>query len=65
LRVGTEVVVALPPERVMSALAPLAEPAPALQPDNPVAPQAAGPAPEDLSNARRKTASLIAGMRGN
>ncbi|MFZ5690710.1 MAG: sensor histidine kinase [Pseudomonadota bacterium] len=32
LRVGTEVIVALPPERVMAALAPLAEPAPALQP---------------------------------
>jgi two-component system cell cycle sensor histidine kinase PleC len=32
LRVGTEVVIALPPERVMSALAPLAEPVPALQP---------------------------------
>jgi two-component system cell cycle sensor histidine kinase PleC len=32
LRVGTEVVVTLPPERVMSALAPLAEPAPSLQP---------------------------------
>jgi two-component system cell cycle sensor histidine kinase PleC len=32
LRVGTEVIVALPPERIMAALAPLAEPAPALQP---------------------------------
>lgn len=32
LRVGTEVVITLPPERVMSALAPLAESAPALQP---------------------------------
>jgi two-component system cell cycle sensor histidine kinase PleC len=35
LRVGTEVIVALPPERVMAALAPLAEPAPALQPNEP------------------------------
>src|SRR6202007_450729 len=33
LRVGTEVVIALPPERVMSALAPVTEHAPALQPD--------------------------------
>ena len=32
LRVGTEVIIALPPERVMAALAPLSEPAPALQP---------------------------------
>jgi two-component system, cell cycle sensor histidine kinase PleC len=30
--VGTEVIVALPPERVMSALAPLQEPAPPTQP---------------------------------
>lgn len=65
LRVGTEVIVALPPERVMSALAPLAEPAPSLQPDNSAAAHAGGAAPEGLSDARRKTASLIAGMRGN
>jgi two-component system cell cycle sensor histidine kinase PleC len=32
LRIGTEVIVTLPPERVMSALAPLAEPAPPIQP---------------------------------
>jgi two-component system cell cycle sensor histidine kinase PleC len=32
LRIGTEVIVTFPPERVMSALAPLAEPAPPLQP---------------------------------
>jgi two-component system, cell cycle sensor histidine kinase PleC len=32
LRVGTEVVIALPPERVMSALAPLEVPAPSIQP---------------------------------
>ncbi len=32
LRVGTEVIVTFPPERVMSALAPLAEPAPPVQP---------------------------------
>jgi two-component system cell cycle sensor histidine kinase PleC len=41
LRVGTEVVIALPPERVMSALAPIAEPAPPTQPqqgDLPIVP---------------------------
>ncbi|MEA2989513.1 MAG: two-component system, cell cycle sensor histidine kinase PleC, partial [Alphaproteobacteria bacterium] len=32
LRIGTEVIVTFPPERVMSALAPLAEPAPPMQP---------------------------------
>ena len=32
LRVGTEVIIALPPERVMSALAPLEQPAPPIQP---------------------------------
>ena len=32
LRIGTEVVVTFPPERVMAALAPLAEPAPPIQP---------------------------------
>ena len=34
LRVGTEVIIALPPERVMAALAPMNEPSPALQPRN-------------------------------
>ncbi len=33
LRIGTEVIVTFPPERVMSALAPLAEEAPPLQPE--------------------------------
>ena len=33
LRIGTEVIVTFPPERVMSALAPVEEP-PSLQPDN-------------------------------
>jgi two-component system cell cycle sensor histidine kinase PleC len=32
LRIGTEVIVTFPPERVMSALAPMAEPAPRMQP---------------------------------
>jgi two-component system cell cycle sensor histidine kinase PleC len=33
LRIGTEVVVTFPPERVMSALGPLTEEAPPLQPE--------------------------------
>jgi two-component system cell cycle sensor histidine kinase PleC len=33
LRIGTEVIVTFPPERVMSALAPTAEEAPPLQPE--------------------------------
>ena len=33
LRIGTEVIVTFPPERVMSALAPMAEEAPSLQPE--------------------------------
>jgi two-component system cell cycle sensor histidine kinase PleC len=45
LRIGTEVLITLPPERVMSALAPMAEEAPSLQPEDftsiePVAPTA-------------------------
>ena len=32
LRIGTEVIITFPPERVMTALAPLAEPAPPVQP---------------------------------
>ena len=36
LRIGTEVIVTFPPERVMSALAPLAEEAPPLQPETTV-----------------------------
>jgi two-component system cell cycle sensor histidine kinase PleC len=38
LRVGTELIVAVPPERVMAALAPLSEPSPALQPKDPPLP---------------------------
>jgi two-component system cell cycle sensor histidine kinase PleC len=34
LRIGTEVVVTFPPERVMSALGPMSEDAPPLQPDS-------------------------------
>ena len=38
LRVGTEVIIALPPERVMAALAPMREPSPALHAQEPHAP---------------------------
>jgi two-component system cell cycle sensor histidine kinase PleC len=33
IRIGTEVIITFPPERVMSALAPMAEEAPSLQPE--------------------------------
>ena len=33
VRIGTEVIITFPPERVMSALGPMAEEAPPLQPD--------------------------------
>ncbi len=65
LRVGTEVIIALPPERVMSALAPLAEPAPSLQPEKQSAPEVTPPLQNDRSGARKATSSLIAGLRGN
>ncbi|MCC6887687.1 MAG: sensor histidine kinase [Hyphomicrobiales bacterium] len=41
LRIGTEVIVTFPPERVMSALAPLTEPAPPMQPQGDPPPQSA------------------------
>jgi two-component system cell cycle sensor histidine kinase PleC len=41
LRIGTEVIVTFPPERVMSALAPVSEGAPPLQPDHTI-PEATG-----------------------
>ena len=65
LRVGTEVIVALPPERVMSALAPLAEPAPALQPEKPAIHDIQPVAREDRPNGRSATSALIAELRGN
>ena len=49
LRIGTEVIVTFPPERVMSALAPMAEEAPPLQPD-PIATATA----DDKRRARHK-----------
>jgi two-component system cell cycle sensor histidine kinase PleC len=52
LRIGTEVIVTFPPERVMAALGPMAEPAP------PIAPQAQGdgakPQPASPSSLRKK-----------
>jgi two-component system cell cycle sensor histidine kinase PleC len=47
LRVGTEVVVTLPPERVMAALAPLKEDAPSIQPQD-------GLSPEERAASRKK-----------
>jgi two-component system cell cycle sensor histidine kinase PleC len=48
LRIGTEVIVTFPPERVMSALAPMAEEAPPLQPET------ATPPAEEKRRARNK-----------
>jgi two-component system cell cycle sensor histidine kinase PleC len=50
LRIGTEVVVTFPPERVMSALAPLAEPAPPIQPQS----DAASTAPNSRAQLRKR-----------
>jgi two-component system cell cycle sensor histidine kinase PleC len=55
LRVGTEVIIALPPERVMAALAPLSEPSPTLQPKEPTH-------PVEERNGRRR--SSVAGRNG-
>ena len=49
LRIGTEVIVTFPPERVMSALAPMAEEAPPLQPETAIAAAA-----DDKRRARNK-----------
>jgi two-component system cell cycle sensor histidine kinase PleC len=48
LRIGTEVIVTFPPERVMSALAPMAEEAPPLQPET------AGATSDEIRRARNK-----------
>jgi two-component system cell cycle sensor histidine kinase PleC len=53
LRIGTEVVVTFPPERVMAALAPLAEPTPPIAPKEPQ-PEAAGPQPAAKVGALRR-----------
>ncbi len=52
LRIGTEVIVTFPPERVMAALAPLAEPAPSMAPRPPAERERAPPAPK--SSERQK-----------
>jgi two-component system cell cycle sensor histidine kinase PleC len=49
LRIGTEVIVTFPPERVMSALAPMAEEAPPLQPET-----ASAGSTDDKRRARNK-----------
>ncbi len=46
LRIGTEVVVTFPSERVMSALAPIREPAPPIQPSLPTLVETASPPPK-------------------
>jgi two-component system cell cycle sensor histidine kinase PleC len=52
LRIGTEVIVTFPPERVMSALAPMAVPAPSLQPQSELSSSA-----DDLPGLKRKSVS--------
>src|SRR5207244_9393312 len=52
LRIGTEVIITFPPERVMSALAPLAIPAPPIQPVQ-TKEEAASSAPAPKNNLRR------------
>ncbi|HEY7246300.1 MAG TPA: HAMP domain-containing sensor histidine kinase [Xanthobacteraceae bacterium] len=52
LRIGTEVIVTLPPERVMSALAPLAEPSPPIEPSGGEADTPSAPASSKASTLR-------------
>ena len=54
LRIGTEVVVTFPPERVMSALAPLSEPAPSIQTAQPQTEAAASPPRPTKAHALRR-----------
>jgi two-component system cell cycle sensor histidine kinase PleC len=53
LRIGTELIVTFPPERVMSALAPLAEPAPSLQPAHDLPEAASDPSARRTGPLRR------------
>ena len=53
LRIGTEVIVTFPPERVLSALAPLAEPAPSLQPAHDLPEAASDPSARRTGPLRR------------
>ena len=57
LRIGTEVVVTFPPERVMAALAPIVEPAPSIQAPQ-SQPDAAGSPPPTKANALRRLLRL-------
>jgi two-component system cell cycle sensor histidine kinase PleC len=50
LRIGTEVIVTFPPERVMSALAPMKEPAPPIQPQSEMSSSA-----DDMPGRRKKS----------
>jgi two-component system cell cycle sensor histidine kinase PleC len=52
LRIGTEVIVTFPPERVMAALAPLAEPAPPIAPKPRTEPAKTPPAPKSPERQR-------------
>jgi len=54
LRIGTEVVVTFPPERVMSALAPLSEPAPSIQAQQPHTEASASPPRPTKAHALRR-----------
>ena len=53
LRIGTEVVITFPPERVMAALAPLAEPSPSIQP-SPTQPDATSAPSATKANTLRR-----------
>ena len=55
LRIGTEVIVTFPPERVMSALGPMTEEAPPLQPET------ANPNPADDKRRARNKPIMSAG----
>jgi two-component system cell cycle sensor histidine kinase PleC len=60
LRIGTEVVVTFPPERIMSALAPIAERAPPIQPSSDLS-SSADSSSADQSKSRAKRALFGAG----
>jgi two-component system cell cycle sensor histidine kinase PleC len=59
LRIGTEVIITFPPERVMSALAPLAQPAPSIRPEAEPEPAAAPPAPTSVADLRKRLLQRI------
>jgi two-component system cell cycle sensor histidine kinase PleC len=59
LRIGTEVIITFPPERVMSALAPLAHPAPPIQPQTEVALESPLPQRTSVSDLRKRLMQRI------